>query len=94
MTTAPDRVLLRLSDGLCRVVDPDEVYYLEAQGGESLIRLRSARPLVDVCEYGEHAPFFEPRGFLRVSREATVNLRRIRDIRIRPFGRDWEVMFE
>ena len=94
MTTARDRVLLHLSDGLRRVVDPDEVYYLEAKGGESLIRLRSAKPLADVCEYGEAAPLFEPRGFLRISREATVDLRRIRDIRICPSGRHWEVMLE
>ena len=94
MTTAPDRVLLNLADGLRRVVDPDEVYYLEAEGGETLVRLRSAKRIVDLRELGEVAPLFEPHGFLRISREAAVNLRRIRDIRLRPSGRDWEVKLE
>ena len=94
MTTAPDRVLLNLADGLRRVVDPAEVYYLEAAGGETLVRLRSAKRLVDLRELGEVIPLFEPHGFLRISREAVVNLRRIRDIRLRPSGRDWEVKLE
>ena len=39
-------------------------------------------------------PLLEPHGFLRISREAAVNLRRIRDISLRPSGRDWEVKLE
>ncbi|MGB6366682.1 MAG: LytTR family transcriptional regulator DNA-binding domain-containing protein, partial [Thermoanaerobaculia bacterium] len=42
----------------------------------------------------EVIPLFEPHDFLRISREAAVNLRRIRDIRLRPSGRDWEVKLE
>ncbi|MGB6361487.1 MAG: LytTR family transcriptional regulator DNA-binding domain-containing protein [Thermoanaerobaculia bacterium] len=94
MTTAPDRVLLNLADGLRRVVDPAEVYYLEAEGGETLVRLRSAKRHVDLREFREIVPLFEPHGFLRISRETAVNLRRIRDIRLRPSGRDWEVKLE
>ena len=94
MTTAPNRVLLTLADGLRRVVDPADVYYLEAEGGETLVRLRSAKRLLDLRELGEVIPLFEPHGFLRISREAAVNLRRIRDIRLRPSGRDWEVKLE
>jgi DNA-binding LytR/AlgR family response regulator len=94
MTTAPDRVLLTLADGHRRVVDSGDVYYLEAEGGETLVRLRSAKRLVDLRELGEVVPLFEPHGFLRLSREAAVNLRRIRDIRLRPSGRDWEVKLE
>ena len=94
MTTATDRVLLNLADGHRRVVDPDDVYYLEAEGGETLVRLRSAKRLLDVREFGEVAPLLEPHGFLRISRETAVNLRRIRDIRHRPSSRDWEVKLE
>ena len=43
MTAAPDRVLLNLADGHRRVVDPDEVYCLEAEGGETLVRLQDYR---------------------------------------------------
>ncbi|MGB5890537.1 MAG: LytTR family transcriptional regulator DNA-binding domain-containing protein [Thermoanaerobaculia bacterium] len=94
MTTATDRILLNLADGLRRAVDPAEVYYLEAEGGETLVRLRSAKRLVDLREFGEVVPLFEPHSFLRISREAAVNLRRIRDIRLRASGRDWEVKLE
>lgn len=68
MSTAPDRVLLHLSDGLRRVADPEDVYYLEAKGGETLVRLRSAKPLVDVRELRQVLPLFEPQSFLRISR--------------------------
>ncbi len=94
MTTATVRVLLTLADGHRRVVDPGDVYYLEAEGGETLVRLRSAKRLVDLRELGEVVPLLEPHGFLRSARETAVNLRRIRDIRIRSSGRDWEVKLE
>ena len=56
----------------------------------------SARPSVSStsASSARSSPFFEPHGFLRISREAAVNLRRIRDIRLRPSGRDWEVKLE
>jgi hypothetical protein len=94
MTTAPDRILLNLDDGHRRVVDPTGVYYLEAESGETLVRLRSAKRLVDLREFGEVFPLLDPHGFLRISRESAVNLRRIRDIRLRPSGCDWEVKLE
>jgi DNA-binding LytR/AlgR family response regulator len=94
MTTVSDRLLLNLADGHRRVVDPADLYYLEAKGGETFVRLRSAKRLVDLRELGEVVPLFEPHDFLRLSREAAVNLRRIRDIRLRPSGRDWEVKLE
>lgn len=40
MTTAPDGILINLANGHRRVVDPAEVYYLEAEGGETLVRFR------------------------------------------------------
>ena len=38
-----DRVVLHVSDGLRQVVDPADVYYLEAQNEDTLVRLRSER---------------------------------------------------
>ncbi|MGB6334057.1 MAG: LytTR family transcriptional regulator DNA-binding domain-containing protein [Thermoanaerobaculia bacterium] len=60
----------------------------------NVVHLHSAKRLVDLRELGEVIPLFEPHDFLRISREAAVNLRRIRDIRLRPSGRDWEVKLE
>ena len=91
MTPVSDRVLLHIDDGLRRLVDPAEVYYLEAVGDATDVRLRSARPLVDVRPLGELLPAFEGHGFLRIHREFAVNLRQVREIRRRGQGRDWEV---
>jgi len=55
------------------------------------VRLRSARPLVDMRPIRELLPLFAPHGFLQIHREHAVNLRRIREIRRRDEGRDWEV---
>jgi len=59
------------------VLNPEDVYYLRARGGETEIRLRSRTPLVDVRPIGEVAPLFEPFGFVRINREHVVNLVRL-----------------
>jgi len=98
MTKAPkrvlDRVVLHLGDGLRRVVDPDHVYYLEVQDGDTRVRLRSARLLVDMRPLRELLPHFAPHAFLQIHREYVVNLRHIRQIRRRDDGREWEVKLE
>ena len=98
MTKAPervlDRVVLHLGDGERRVVDPADVYYLEAQDEDTRVRLRSARPLVDMRPLGYLLPHFVPHGFLQIHREYVVNLRQIRQIRRRDDSRDWEVKLE
>lgn len=94
MTDSVDRVLLHLVGGQRRVVDPEDVYYLEVLEEATRVRLRSARPLVDTRPADELLPLFEPYGFLQIHREYVVNLRRIREIRRRASGRDWEVKLE
>lgn len=89
-----DRVVLHLGDGDRRVVDPADVYYLEAKGDDTRVRLRSARPLVDMRPMGYLLPHFLPHGFLQIHREYAVNLRHIRQIRRRHDSRDWEVKLE
>ena len=91
---ALDRVVLNVGDGLRQVVDPADVYYLETRGDDTLVRMRSAKPLVDLRRLGELVPLFAPHGFLQIHREYVVNLRRIRLIRRRDEGRDWEVKLE
>ncbi len=53
MTLGQGKVLLHLSGRRQRVVDADDIYYLEAQGDETDVRLRSARRLRDVRSLGE-----------------------------------------
>ncbi len=90
----PHRILVHISRSEHRVLDPDDVYYLRARGGETEVRLRSRTPLVDVRPIGEVAPLFESFGFVRIHREHVVNLARIRLLRLQADGRDWELKLE
>ncbi len=90
----PHRILIHISRSEHRVLDPDDVYYLRARGGETEVRLRSRTPLVDVRPIGEVAPLFEPFGFVRAHREHAVNIARIRLLRLQADGRDWELKLE
>jgi DNA-binding LytR/AlgR family response regulator len=94
---ALDRVLLHLRRGprvVKRVVNPADVYFLEADGGDTLVRLRGARRLRDVRRLAAVAPLFEPFGFLVIHRSYAVNLRRLSELRPRDDGEDWEVKLE
>ena len=91
---APPRILIHISRNEHRVLDPDDVYYLRASGGETEIRLRSRTPLIDVRPIGEVAPLFEPFGFVRIHREHAVNIAHIRLLRLQADGRDWELKLE
>jgi len=71
------------------VLDPEDVFHLQAKGGETEVRLRSRIPLIDVRPIGEVAPLFAPFGFVRIHREHAVNLSRIRLLRLQADGRDW-----
>jgi len=95
---ALDRVLLHVRRGprvVKRAVDPADVYFLEADGGDTLVRLRGvATGLRDVRRLAAVGPLFEPFGFLEIHRSYTVNLRRVRELRPREDGEDWEVKLE
>ncbi len=89
----PVRVLLRHADGTRTPVDPADVYLLEAEGGETSVRTRRARALVDVRPLGELVELFLAHGFVRIHRSHAVNLARIRSIRPR-HGEGWEVKLD
>jgi DNA-binding LytR/AlgR family response regulator len=91
---AAHRFLVHVSRSEHRVLDPDDVYYLQARGGETEVRLRSRTPLVDLRPIGEVAPLLEQFGFVRVHREHVVNIARIRLLRLQADGRDWELKLE
>jgi DNA-binding LytR/AlgR family response regulator len=89
-----EKVLVHFGNFVRKPIDPAEVYFLEAVGDETLIRTRSARPLRDVRSLGELLPRFTPYGFVRVHKNHAVNLDRIREIRRRKKGADWELKLE
>jgi len=93
-TIVPSRILIHISRTEHRVLDPNDVYSLNAMGGETEIRLRSRTPLVDVRPIGEVAPLFEPFGFVRIHREHAVSIAHVRLLRLQADGRDWELKLE
>ena len=88
------RALVHISRSEHRVIDPLDIYLLRARGGETEIRLRARKPLVDVRPLGEVMDSFEPLGFVRIHREHAVNVARIALLRLQSDGRDWEVKLE
>jgi DNA-binding LytR/AlgR family response regulator len=89
-----DRLVLHLGDGSREILDSAEVYLLEAEGDSTWVRLAEREARLDVRALGELAPPLESRGFLRIHRSYAVNLRRVRLLRRRDRGRDWEIQLE
>ena len=90
----PLRIVLHLADRRRRLVDPEDVYYLEADGDDTLVRLRGARPLRDVRRLGEILEKLEPLGFVRVHRNHAVNPRHVRELRPTREREGWELRLE
>jgi DNA-binding LytR/AlgR family response regulator len=88
------RALLHLADGRRIPVEEEEVFFLEADGDETLVRTRGRRRLRDVRGLGEVLERFSTAVFVRVHRSLAVNVDRVSEIRRRPNGRDWEVRLE
>ena len=87
-----DRVLLHLRDFHRFAVEPDVLYYLEADGDETIVRRRGRRTLRDVRSLGEVVAALKHCHFHRIHDKWAVNLRRVREIRRKSTGRDWEVV--
>ena len=89
-----NRVLLHLSEFRRMAIDPAQVYLLEADGGDVLVRARGARPYRDVRRLSAVSAAFEPHGFMRVHHDHAVNLRHVREIRRRRNGVYWELKLQ
>ncbi len=92
MESPPDRLLLHLQNSRRLVVEPDEIYYLEAVGDETIVRRRGRQTLRDVRSLGELMAVFERFHFHRIHDKWAVNLHRLREIRPQRDGEDWEVV--
>jgi len=88
------RLLLRVSEFRHVPVHPAEVYFLEAVGELTMVRLRSKKRLRDLRRLGDLLKDFPPYGFVRVHRNHAVSLARIQEIRQRKGSQDWEVKLE
>ena len=86
------RLAIHLEEGLREVVDLDDVYYIEATEDDTLIRLASKRRRRDIRSMNTMVTKLRTAGFFRIHRTYLVNLNRIRLVRLRESGRDWEVV--
>jgi DNA-binding LytR/AlgR family response regulator len=86
-----DRLLLHLARDRRRAIDPQDVYFLEATGQTTLVRLRSSRRLRDTRTLGELVPLLASFGVVRVHRNHAVNVRHVLEVRRRAGEADWEV---
>lgn len=85
-------LLLHVSKTRRIAIDPQAVFYLEADGDDTVVRLRSRRTRRDVRPLKRLTALLEPHGFYRVHEKWTVNARRIRELRKQKDGFDWEVL--
>ena len=86
------QVLLHLKQSRRLVVKPEEVYYLEAAGDDTIVRRRGRQTLRDVRKLGEMMVVLERLRFHRIHDKFAVNLHRVREIRLQRDGEDWEVV--
>lgn len=90
----PSRLLVRLTPDRWRAVDAADVYYLEAEGDDTRVRLRSRHVLTDVRRLAELEEVLPDAPFVRIHRSYLVNVDRILELRRRDGGRGWEVAME
>jgi DNA-binding LytR/AlgR family response regulator len=90
----PERLLLHLERDRRRAIDPGEVFFLEAVGQKTLVRLRSPARLTDSRPIGEVSSLMSPFGVVRVHRNHAVNVRQVLEIRRRSGEADWEMKLE
>jgi DNA-binding LytR/AlgR family response regulator len=92
--TPTERLLLHLERDRRRALDPGEVFFLEAVGQKTLVRLRSPTRLTDARPIGDVAALMAPYGVVRVHRNHAVNVRQVLEIRRRAGEADWELKLE
>ena len=88
---AQPRFLLHARDYRYPVFEVDDLYALEADGDETLVRLRARRRRRDVRSFGEVLARLEPHGFVEIYRGIAVNAAHVRELRRDADEERWEV---
>ena len=94
MTTRARRILVHLEDGRRVPLEPDEVFFLQADGDCTVVRTRGRRKLRDVRSLGEMLACFPAGTMVQVHRSYAVNPDRVSEVRRRDNRRDWELKLE
>lgn len=92
--TQSRHTLLHLPDDRRLVVDPGEIYYIEADGDDTLIRFRGKQRYRDIRRLSEMGKALGKFGFVRAHRSYLVNTARVQEIRRREDGRYWELVLD
>jgi DNA-binding LytR/AlgR family response regulator len=89
------RIPVKTGPGRFLLFDSAEIFYIEADGDDVLLRTARKRRYRGVRRLSEWEKRLRGVGFLRVHRSYVVNVDRIREIRLRPGDRnDWEVKLD
>jgi DNA-binding LytR/AlgR family response regulator len=91
---ALERILVHQSEGRRIPLEPAEIYYLEAEDYQTVIRLRGKQLLRDSRGLGQVERVLRSDFLIRIHRNFIVNLRRVREIRTRKEGDGWELRLE
>jgi DNA-binding LytR/AlgR family response regulator len=94
MALPPGRLVFKLDREGRRILDVDDVYFVEAERSSTVVRLRGSRPIRDVRSLSELMPVLKRVGFVRIHRSYAVNLSRVSELRRQRDGVDWEVKLE
>ena len=86
------RLVIHIEEGLREVIDLTDVYYLEADEDDTLVRLAGKIRRRDIRPINELEQKLRSAGFFRIQRSYLVNLHRIRQVRLRESRRGWEVV--
>ena len=86
------KIPVKTSPGRFLLLDPSEIYYIEGQRDDVLVRTARKRRYRGTRRLAEWEKRLRAAGFLRVHRSYLVNLQRVREVRLRQGDRnDWEL---
>ena len=86
------RIAVKVSNRRFVMLDVDDIYYLESEGHDVLVRTARRTRHRSVRRLGDLEKAFTARGFVRIHRSFVVNLDRVREARMqRGNDNDWEV---
>ena len=87
------RLPVKGTDGSIDLIEVDGIFYLEAQGGDTLIRTKRKKPYHSVHRLNELARKLPGPAFVRCHREYMVNLNRVRSLTPRN-SRDYDLRLD
>jgi DNA-binding LytR/AlgR family response regulator len=86
------KVPVRSGPGRFLLLEPDEIFYVQAEGDDVLVRTARKSCYLGTRRLSAWEQRLGSVGFLRVHRSYLVNLKRVREVRLREDDpNDWEL---